>query len=391
MRQPLLALLAALFLVTLLPVPQAALAESVPPPITRAGAIAVLVEADPVLKARAEWYDAHMPPMTLFYDVEQTQWYAPYLEAAFEAGIIIGIETNREFRPGDLLKSEEAIAYATRAKAYKDPSAAGGVVLAEDAMWYDQTIALARAYGIALPAEIRLGEAVTRDELHAMYASAGIPGTSQVALSVRIAPPTPVIAELSAPIRQPARPTTSRPPSQPASRPATPPPAAPVTPPPVATPAGSELPQYASSKYFAVTIPAAGITDLTITHPSNAATSEGLLAPLQAGVGHLFSYPGKGGKILIYGHSSSYPWDVSAFTKIFRQINKLNPGDMIYVTHDGTMYVYQVTHESVVPATDTSAYRGTGEELILYTCWPPDDIKQRYLIHATPVQTIALK
>jgi LPXTG-site transpeptidase (sortase) family protein len=150
--------------------------------------------------------------------------------------------------------------------------------------------------------------------------------------------------------------------------------------------------QYASKKFFSVTIPAAGIKDLTITHPTNATTSQGLLAPLQAGVGHLFSYPGKGGKILVYGHSSSYPWDVSGFTKIFRQINKLNVGDKIYVTYNGKLHVYQVTHESVVPASDTTAYRGGGsEELILYTCWPPDDIKQRYLVHAKPVETIALK
>jgi sortase (surface protein transpeptidase) len=51
-----------------------------------------------------------------------------------------------------------------------------------------------------------------------------------------------------------------------------------------------------------------------------------------------------------------------------------------------------VTYEQAVPAGDMSAYQGGGsEELILYTCWPPDDIKQRYLVHAKPVSTVALK
>lgn len=387
MRKTLSSLLAAAFLVTLIPLQGPAVAQGVPPPITRAGAVALLVQADPALKMRAEWYDRHMPPISLFYDVDQGLWYAPYIEAAFEAGIVTGTDENREFRPGDLLKSEEAIAFVNRAKAHRDPAAAAGIVAGLQGNWVDQTIATARAYGVALPAQIRLGEPVTRDELHAMYGSIGLPNTAQIALTIRVTPP-PVVAVVPPP---PAvTPPAARPVTPPAARPVVPP-ARPVTPPPSTPPSTGTRPQYASSKFFSVTIPAAGIKDLTITHPANATTSQGLLAPLQAGVGHLFSYPGKGGKILVYGHSSSYPWDVSGFTKIFRQINTLNAGDKIYVTYNGKMYVYQVTHETVVPATDTSAYRGGGgEELILYTCWPPDDIKQRYLVHAKPVETVAL-
>mgnify|MGYP003527847521 FL=1 len=132
-------------------------------------------------------------------------------------------------------------------------------------------------------------------------------------------------------------------------------------------------------------MPSLGIKDLTITHPSDPTTSKGLLSVLQNGVGHLFSYPGKGGKILVYGHSSSYPWDVSSYTKIFRQINKLQAGDKISVTYNGTVYNYEVTHKREVAVNDMSAYSGSGEELILYTCWPPDTIDKRYLVHAKPI------
>src|SRR5690606_16519551 len=88
-------------------------------------------------------------------------------------------------------------------------------------------------------------------------------------------------------------------------------------------------------KQFTISIPKAGIENLTVTHPDGPLSSDGILAPLQNGVGHLFSYPGGGGKIMVYGHSSGYPWDVSEYTKIFRKINELNPGDKIYIDYAG--------------------------------------------------------
>ena len=134
-------------------------------------------------------------------------------------------------------------------------------------------------------------------------------------------------------------------------------PAGPSYVPPPGPAASGEL-SYASDRYFSVTIPKLGIKDLLITHPSDPFTSNGILAPLKYGVGHLFSYPGAGGKILVYGHSSGYPWDVSQFTKIFRKVNQLNKGDKVYVTFNGNMYVYEVSYENTVPASDTSAYSG---------------------------------
>ena len=97
---------------------------------------------------------------------------------------------------------------------------------------------------------------------------------------------------------------------------------------------------------------------------------------------------------MIYGHSSGYPWDVSDYTKVFRRINELNPGDKVYVTYSGTLHVYEVTHEQTIVAKNANrAFQdeGIGEELILFTCWPPDSIAQRYLVHAVPVETIALQ
>ena len=151
---------------------------------------------------------------------------------------------------------------------------------------------------------------------------------------------------------------------------------------------------YASEKYFSISMPSIGVTDLTITHPQDAASKDGVLSVLKQGVGHLFSYPGGGGKMMVYGHSSGYPWDVSEFTKIFRRINELSPGDKVYVTYAGKLHIYQVTHEQTILAKDANKAfqdQGVGEELILFTCWPPDSIAQRYLVHAVPVETVALQ
>jgi LPXTG-site transpeptidase (sortase) family protein len=149
--------------------------------------------------------------------------------------------------------------------------------------------------------------------------------------------------------------------------------------------------QNAAGKSFALSIPSIGITNLTVTHPTNVTTQKGVLDVLKNGVGHLFSFPGDGGKILVYGHSSSYPWDVSPYTKIFRGINKVNIGDLITVVYEGKTIQYQVSQKKTVLAKDRSEFEpdSNGEELILYTCWPPDSITHRFLVIARPVERVA--
>jgi LPXTG-site transpeptidase (sortase) family protein len=134
-----------------------------------------------------------------------------------------------------------------------------------------------------------------------------------------------------------------------------------------------------------MSIPALGIDNLFVTHPADPSTSKGLLSVLHNGVGHLFGYPGGGTKILVYGHSSGYPWDVSRFTKIFRTVNQLKAGDRVTVHYQGKDLVYEVTYQEQIKPTDTRPFSGEGEELILYTCWPPDSIATRLIVHAKPV------
>lgn len=154
----------------------------------------------------------------------------------------------------------------------------------------------------------------------------------------------------------------------------------------------SEDLQYLSRKAFAVSLPSIGLLDLTVTHPDDPSTGKGILKPLHQGIGHLFSYPGEAGTTLLYGHSSNWPWDVSGFARIFREINRLEMGEKIFLTHGGKLFVYRVTAKETIPAADIAALQSTNDEqneLILYTCWPPDDSSLRYIVRAELIETYA--
>lgn len=416
-------------------------------PITRAEGIALLLESDPLGRVAVQRKRASMPPLPLFDDVDQRSWYAPYVEVAFEQKLVRA-GRNARFRPSDPLTREETMLLFVRAWNKKSPF----VEFVTDGTMKPTAASslpsVARMYGVRIP---EAGQYVSRrrfDTLLMAFAGPGtafeIPGspgqaqsqliasnfwqaqTQQPIAQIPVQPqqqpivPTPQQAlQQILPVQQPVAQPTTQPalvallPSQPQVQYQAVPPTSPGTLSSVPTsvlegssdPVGAQplsvlsasplettgSPLFAESQTFSISMPTLGIDNLQVIHPGDPFTSQGLLAPLKDGVGHLFSYPGRGGKILIYGHSSSYPWDVSPYTKIFRQINQLPVGDTVTVSYGGRTFTYQVVEHRTVPAGDMSAYQneGDGEELILYTCWPPNSIKQRYLVIATPIAAVA--
>jgi LPXTG-site transpeptidase (sortase) family protein len=339
-------------------------------PLTRVEALKVLISLDPKLSERALYFQAHLPPLALFLDTDQHAWYAPSIETAFEAGLVRGYP-DRTFHPNDLLTTSQAIALLSRV--YGDVSANETVeqsvsVQNVPGQWYTAAVNSAiRRNLISSQERLQLDRPITRGQFFDMAFRMDIIAREHLTAYNRpeIEPavalrPVPIATSPSsvapAPRPQPQQPRSTTP-----------------------------APSPASQKSFAISMPSIGINDMTITHPGDPSTTKGILAPLQYGVGHLFSYPGGGGKILIYGHSSGYAWDTSKFTKAFRGINALKPGDLVYVTYKGKVHTYKVSYEETVPASDMSRYGGKGEELILYTCWPPDKITFRYLVHAVPI------
>lgn len=337
-------------------------------PVNRAEALKIILLAQNKYALEVKKVKSSMPPLSLFPDVSQAQWYAPYIEVGFRNGLIKGYLDGR-FWPQGGVKVAEAAAMVTRS--YKETTDTVAFRTSEDLpneqnQWYSAPVStLLGRNAVMAGSRLSAGNYMTRGQLFDMVYRmrqvhlqrvASFQGAGSVPVfSVSGGTPSPTAASVVSQTNSSA--------------------------------------QFASKKPFAISIPSIGIVDLTITHPEDPYTQNGVLDPLQQGVGHLFAYPGNGSKIMIYGHSSGYPWDLSKFTKIFRTINEVNVGTQIFVTYEGKLHVYQVTEKKTIPANDKMAFEPDekGEQLVLYTCWPPDSISQRYLVFAMPVETIALK
>lgn len=354
--------------------------------VNRAEALKLIIRARNDFLPEVVKVSQAMPAMSLFPDVSQAQWYAPYLEVGFKYGLVKGFPDGR-FWPSAGVRVSEAVSMLARAFEGQNVSSAA-FLSSEDlpnreGEWYSGAVSTVLARGAVMPlSQLRTGAYMTRGELMDMI--------YRMRVAYGETAPTSGVAQIHvAPIVQ--APVAAVQPSTPQHVP----PIATVSSPQASTPHASDpvAQQFASTKPFAISIPSLGIQDLTITHPADTSTQKGVLEVLKHGVGHLFGNPGEGGKIMIYGHSSGYPWDLSKFTKIFRTINKTAIGDRVYVTKDGKLHVYEVKEKRTIPAADKTPFEpdDEGEELILYTCWPPDSISHRYLVVAKPVQTIALR
>lgn len=337
-------------------------------PMPRAEAVKVLLDAREETRRRVDWFTNHLPRLPLFLDVARTAWYAPYVEAGFEAGIIEGFE-NRTLRPEDGVRVEEAVVMVMRM--YKE----AGITSDRDREWFAPLIRAALQKNlIAAPRSMAVGQAITRGQfLDIVYRMETVHRGNLAAFPGQTG--SAVAAGASQGAEQADQPPSS---------------GNPVV---VAAPSSdqNEISQYGSDRSFSITIPSLDIRDLTVTHPADTLSNDGLLSVLHDGVGHLFSYPGRGGKIMVYGHSSGYSWDVSEYTKIFSKVHSLQSGDRVYLTFNGRMYVYQVTGQQKISPSDVRPFTGDGEELILYTCWPVGSNKSRLIIKASPVETVAIR
>ncbi len=331
--------------------------------ISRGELLQVLLDVREEGRKRATFYRGRLSRLPLFVDVPRDHPLAPYAEAAFSLRITSGF-ADRTLRPDDPVPAEEAVTLLMRAFRQSGETVEG------DRQWFAPFIRAAlRKNLVASPRSLAVGQALNRGQLYDMVYRMVVVDRDQL-----IAYPSPgrgVAMGAAQPVSQPSESGQVF----------------------VAQPTGdqNQVREFGSSRDFAITIPSLGIRDLAVAHPSDAGTSQGLLQVLQNGVGHLFSYPGKGGKIMIYGHSSGYAWDVSKYTKIFTQVNKLKSGDKVYVTYNGNVYAYSVTGQQTIAPKDATPFRGEGEELILYTCWPVGSNKSRLIVRAVPVETVAMR
>lgn len=121
----------------------------------------------------------------------------------------------------------------------------------------------------------------------------------------------------------------------------------------------------------------------------NAGDREEYLAALQRGVAHAegTAFPGEGGHIYMFAHSTDYVWNVGSYNAVFYLLYKLEVGDEINIFYKGQRFVYKVTGKEVIdPDQVDYITRKTDKEfLTLQTCWPPGTTLKRQLIFAERV------
>ncbi len=98
-------------------------------------------------------------------------------------------------------------------------------------------------------------------------------------------------------------------------------------------------------------------------------------------------FPGEGGHIFLFAHSTDYFWNVSTYNAVFYLLYKLGVGDEVDLFYKGQRYVYRVIGTQIVDPTEVQYLtRKTNREfLTLQTCWPPGTTLKRLLVFAVRV------
>jgi sortase A len=139
---------------------------------------------------------------------------------------------------------------------------------------------------------------------------------------------------------------------------------------------------------FSIIIPKIGANSKIISNvdPSN---EDEYLAALKKGVAQAegTAYPGEGGHIFLFAHSTDYFWNVGAYNAVFYLLYKLQKNDEVDLFFQGQRYVYRVIGSQVVdPSQVQYLTRKTNREfLTLQTCWPPGTTLKRLLVFAVRV------
>jgi LPXTG-site transpeptidase (sortase) family protein len=139
---------------------------------------------------------------------------------------------------------------------------------------------------------------------------------------------------------------------------------------------------------FSIVVPEIG-ANARILANVDAGNEEEYLTALGEGVAHAqgTAFPGEGGHIFLFAHSTDYIWNVGTYNAVFYLLYKLEPGQEINIFYKGQRYVYQVIGKQVVdPSQVEFLTRKTDKEfLTLQTCWPPGTALERMLVFAERV------
>lgn len=99
------------------------------------------------------------------------------------------------------------------------------------------------------------------------------------------------------------------------------------------------------------------------------------------------AFPGEGGHIYMFAHSTDYIWNVGSYNAVFYLLYKLEVGDEINLFYKGQRFLYRVNGKEIVDPHEVEYItRKTDKEfLTLQTCWPPGTTLKRQMIFAERV------
>lgn len=137
---------------------------------------------------------------------------------------------------------------------------------------------------------------------------------------------------------------------------------------------------------FSIVVPKIG-ANARILANVDAGDEKIYLEALNKGVAHTLgtAFPGEGGHIFLFAHSTDYFWNVGSYNAVFYLLNKLEKSDEINIFYKGQRYVYRVIGKDIVdPSQVEFLTRKTNKEfLTLQTCWPAGTTLKRLLVFAT--------
>lgn len=144
----------------------------------------------------------------------------------------------------------------------------------------------------------------------------------------------------------------------------------------------------AADPNFSILIPKIGASE-KITPNVDASNPEEYLKALQTSVAHAKGsvFPGMNGTVYLFAHSTDNWWNVGRYNAVFYLLKDLAPGDQIVLFFEGKRFNYTVSKNWVGNASDVQYLQesqGTGQKLIMQTCWPPGTTWKRIFVEAVP-------
>lgn len=136
---------------------------------------------------------------------------------------------------------------------------------------------------------------------------------------------------------------------------------------------------------FSIVVPKIGANARVIPNV-DASNEREYLDVLKRGVAHALgtAFPGEGGHVFLFAHSTDYFWNVGTYNAIFYLLGKLEKNDEVNVFYKGQRYVYRVVDTKIVDPSEVEYLtRKTNKEfLTLQTCWPLGTTFKRLLVFA---------